>query len=334
METTAKCVSVGPAHCRERGYPVRYLSASIQLGELHSGGPRAGSGNGTRSRYSLKEGSHRGGSSSQKGVRVHSSKEGWRFGLILDWRQLNRSVSRLKFRMLTIRQVVTQIRSEDWFVPIYLEDAYFHISILPTHRKFLWFAFGGKAYQYRVLPFALALSPRTFTKCVDATFALLWLCCGMVYAPDLFPVLWPGLTGQPRLFHPLALDLLCRDIHWEGTVKSGSIGISFPQLEFPKKNPGFSRERDAASRCHTSGIQCWLHSSCRHWMLLYKLAITSPRLWCLTNPWTDFTYVQSRLCWRRSPSVLRRSVSFPWGTYRRRRRRRIFYLSHTQLYRV
>ncbi len=181
--------------------------------------------------------------------------------------------------MLTIRQVVTQIRSEDWFVLIYLEDAYFHISILPTHRKFLWFAFGGKAYQYRVLPFGLALSPRTFTKCVDATLALLWLrgirilnyighlqCCGMVYAPDLFPVLWPGLTGRPRLFHPLALDLFCRYIHWEGTVKSGSIGISFPQLEFPKRNPGFSRERDAASRCHTCGIQCWLHSSCRHWI--------------------------------------------------------------------
>ncbi len=72
-------VSQWVLHTVERGYPVRFLSASIQQGELHSGGPRAGSGNGTRSRYSLKEGSHRGGSSSQKGVRVHSSKEGWRF---------------------------------------------------------------------------------------------------------------------------------------------------------------------------------------------------------------------------------------------------------------
>ncbi len=30
-------------------------------------------------------------------------------------RRLNRSVMRLKFRMLTIKQVVSQIRSEDWF---------------------------------------------------------------------------------------------------------------------------------------------------------------------------------------------------------------------------
>ncbi len=94
---------------------------------------------------------------------------------ILDLRLLNRSVSRLKFRMLTVKQVVSQIRSEDWFVTIDLKDAYFHVSILPSHRKFLRFAFSGKAYQYRVLPFGLALSPRTFTKCVDAALAPLRL---------------------------------------------------------------------------------------------------------------------------------------------------------------
>ncbi|MCI4382168.1 hypothetical protein PGIGA_G00260670 [Pangasianodon gigas] len=56
-------------------------------------------------------------------------------------------------------------------VTIDLKDAYFHISILPPHRKFLRFAFGGEAYQYRVLTFGLALSSRTFTKCVDAALA-------------------------------------------------------------------------------------------------------------------------------------------------------------------
>ncbi|KAI2653857.1 Transposon Ty3-G Gag-Pol polyprotein [Labeo rohita] len=94
---------------------------------------------------------------------------------ILDLRLLNRSVKRLKFKMLTIKQVVSQIRSEDWFVTIDLKDAYFHVSILPQHRKFLRFAFRGEAYQYRVLPFGLALSPRTFTKCVDAALAPLRL---------------------------------------------------------------------------------------------------------------------------------------------------------------
>ncbi len=82
---------------------------------------------------------------------------------------------RLKFKMLTIKQVVSQIISEDWFVMIDLKDAYFHICNFPQHRKFLRFACRGKAYQYRVLPFGLALSPRTFTKCVDAALAPLRL---------------------------------------------------------------------------------------------------------------------------------------------------------------
>ena len=77
--------------------------------------------------------------------------------------------------MVTIPIIMNQIRSEDWFVTIDLKDAYFHISILPCHRRFLRFAFGGKAYQYWVLPFGLALSPRTFTKCMDAALAPLRL---------------------------------------------------------------------------------------------------------------------------------------------------------------
>ncbi len=40
---------------------------------------------------------------------------------------------------------------------------------------FLRFAFGGKAYQYKVLPFGLALASRTFTKCMDAALAPLRL---------------------------------------------------------------------------------------------------------------------------------------------------------------
>ncbi|KAL0170784.1 hypothetical protein M9458_035380, partial [Cirrhinus mrigala] len=52
---------------------------------------------------------------------------------VLDLRQVNRSVMRLKFKMLTVKQVVSQIRSEDWFVTIDLKDTYFHISILPLN---------------------------------------------------------------------------------------------------------------------------------------------------------------------------------------------------------
>ncbi|KAI2645053.1 Transposon Ty3-G Gag-Pol polyprotein [Labeo rohita] len=94
---------------------------------------------------------------------------------ILDLRRLNRSVMRLRFKMLNVKQIVSQIRSKDWSVTIYLKNAYFHVSILPQHRKFLRFAFRGEAYQYQVLPFGLALLPHTFIKCVDAALVSLHL---------------------------------------------------------------------------------------------------------------------------------------------------------------
>ncbi len=48
---------------------------------------------------------------------------------MLDLRVLNESVMQLKFKMLTLRQIVSQIRSEDWFVTIDLKDAYFQMSM-------------------------------------------------------------------------------------------------------------------------------------------------------------------------------------------------------------
>ncbi len=94
---------------------------------------------------------------------------------ILDLRLLHFSLYKGKFKMLTIKTIMSQVQEGDWFVTIDLKDAYFHIQVVRRHRRFLRFAFGGKAYQYKVLPFGLALAPRTFTKCMDAALAPLRL---------------------------------------------------------------------------------------------------------------------------------------------------------------
>ncbi len=76
-------------------------------------------------------------------------------------------------RPLQFGGVVSTSVQQDWFFSLDLKDAYFHIQIAPQHRRFLWFAFVGVAYQYTVLLFGLSLAPRTFKKCMDA--ALSWL---------------------------------------------------------------------------------------------------------------------------------------------------------------
>ncbi|KAL0179664.1 hypothetical protein M9458_025106, partial [Cirrhinus mrigala] len=98
-------------------------------------------------------------------------KKGGGLRPILDLRVLNRALLKLPFKMLTLKHILTCVRLQDWFVAIDLKDAYFHVSILPRHRPFLRFAFEGRAYQYKVLPFGLSLSPRVFTKVAEAALA-------------------------------------------------------------------------------------------------------------------------------------------------------------------
>ncbi|XP_049432622.1 uncharacterized protein LOC125889006 [Epinephelus fuscoguttatus] len=63
------------------------------------------------------------------------------------------------------------IRQGEWFTPIDLKDADFHVPIAAHHQPFLRFAFRDRHYQFRVLPFGLSLSPRVFTRCVAAALA-------------------------------------------------------------------------------------------------------------------------------------------------------------------
>lgn len=47
-------------------------------------------------------------------------------------------------------------------------DAYFHVPIASYHRQLLCFAFEGRAYEFRVLPFCISLVARIFTRFLAA----------------------------------------------------------------------------------------------------------------------------------------------------------------------
>ncbi len=86
-------------------------------------------------------------------------KKGGGIRPILDLRVLNRALHKLPFKMLTQKRIFGCVRPLDWFAAIDLKEAYFHVSRV-MHIS--------RAYQYRVLPFGLSLSPRVFTKVVEA----------------------------------------------------------------------------------------------------------------------------------------------------------------------
>ena len=52
----------------------------------------------------------------------------------------------------------------DWFVKVYLKDAYFTVPIDPGHHQYLRFMLGKERYQFTCLPFGLSCALRTFTK--------------------------------------------------------------------------------------------------------------------------------------------------------------------------
>jgi hypothetical protein len=62
--------------------------------------------------------------------------------------------------------VRSSIRPGDWASSVDLSDTYFHIGIHPGDRKWMRFVWQGQAFQFRVLPFSLSLSPWIFTMVV------------------------------------------------------------------------------------------------------------------------------------------------------------------------
>ena len=93
---------------------------------------------------------------------VPKASGGWR--PVLDLSSLNTFLVYKHFKMETASSIREAIRPEDWAISLDLRDAYFHILIHETDRKFLRFSWKGEVYQFRALPFGLAPAPWLFTR--------------------------------------------------------------------------------------------------------------------------------------------------------------------------
>ncbi len=156
-------------------------------------------------------------------------KKGGGLRPILDLRVLNRALT------LTRRRIIKCIQPQDWFAAIDLKNAYFHVLILLRHRLFLRFAFEGRAWQYRVLPFRLSLSPRVFTKVVEGTLTPLREVGVRIlnYLDDwLILAQSREQLGDPRDLVLRHLSQLGLRVNWEKSKLSPVQRISFLGVEF------------------------------------------------------------------------------------------------------
>ena len=87
--------------------------------------------------------------------------------LIINLRPLNEHLVVPKFRMETPALIREMTLPGMWATSIDLQDAYLHVLAHPSTRKFLRFYCGGRAFQFRALPFGLSTAPLLFTKLLD-----------------------------------------------------------------------------------------------------------------------------------------------------------------------
>ncbi|XP_063790602.1 uncharacterized protein LOC134945328 [Pseudophryne corroboree] len=92
---------------------------------------------------------------------------------ILNLRSLNIYLKRFKFKMESLREVITSLEGGDFMVSLDIKDAYLHVPIYPPHQAYLRFVVHDCHYQFQTLPFGLSTAPRIFTKVMAEMMVLL-----------------------------------------------------------------------------------------------------------------------------------------------------------------
>lgn len=105
----------------------------------------------------------------QRGTGVYSiffvvpkRNDDWRS--ILDLKYVNHFIWLRHFHMESLKSITDALQQGDHMTSLDLTEAYLHVPIRPSHRRFLCFCIDGMHLQFKALPFGLSTAPRAFTK--------------------------------------------------------------------------------------------------------------------------------------------------------------------------
>ena len=90
---------------------------------------------------------------------------------VIDLSILNTYLVVPHFKMETNRSNRASILPGMWTTSLDLSDAYFHIPICHSYRRYLRFVWDNRVYQFRALPFGLSTATPVFTKVMQAAIA-------------------------------------------------------------------------------------------------------------------------------------------------------------------
>ena len=101
------------------------------------------------------------------------------FRMILNIKKLNDHMPYIHFKVETIKSVLNLVTPNCYMKKIDIKDAYYSISILPEHQKFLKFSLPGKLYKFICPPLAKLRLDRLCKNCsiywwFNSTSILIW----------------------------------------------------------------------------------------------------------------------------------------------------------------
>ena len=113
-----------------------------------------------------------------------------------------------------LRQDRDWIHKNAYFCSMDLKDAFLHIPINKSFRKFLRIHWLDSLFEWQVLPFGLKCSPRVLTKVLKPVMAFLRVTWGIlivIYIDDILIMVHP-----PHMFISMLKLLLCCLWSWVG----------------------------------------------------------------------------------------------------------------------
>ncbi|KAG1043300.1 hypothetical protein G6F43_011686 [Rhizopus delemar] len=83
---------------------------------------------------------------------------------VFNLKALNQYVDCPHFKMETIQDISLMVKPDDHLASIDLSDAFLHLPLHPSSRKYLRFVWQNRLFQFRTTPFGLNIAPFWFTK--------------------------------------------------------------------------------------------------------------------------------------------------------------------------
>jgi hypothetical protein len=171
-------------------------------------------------------------------------KPGGKWRPVIDLSSLNTFLLAPKFRMETARAVRASVQPGDFAISVDLTDAYLHVPIHASAKKFLRFAIDDHVYAFRALPFGLNLSPWVFTRLMDAVMLKLRQKCAAEISNYLDDLLMKHQSQQAlRVDREVMLETL-RTLGWMVNIQKSDLE---PSQDFVHLGMRFQTDKNLVS---------------------------------------------------------------------------------------